>query len=85
MSENSNQSKFELMHVAQPVSLAAVKILKIFGNLNTSLLNMYLLLFLHSGHLTLTPPEELLIFNMVCITVMKCITTHKQLSEMVVL
>ena len=71
------------MSVAQPVALAAVRMSKIFWN--TSLLNMYLLLFLHSGHLTLDRPEEFLTFNMVCITVMKCITTHKQISEMGVL
>ena len=53
LSENFYQSKFELMLVAQPVALAAVRLLKIFWNLNTSFFEHVPVTLLHSGHLTI--------------------------------
>ena len=53
LSENSYESKFELMLVAPPVALVAVRLSKIFLNLNTLFFEHVPFTFLHSGHLTI--------------------------------
>ena len=83
LSENSYQSKFELMLVAPPVALVAVRLSKIFWNLNTLFFEHVPVTLLHLGHLTIAhKKKELVTFNMLYITVtIKCITIPKQISE----